>query len=47
MIKIWECELTAVKRDDEDVHVFVDALNLVPPLELRDTYGGRTNATCL
>ena len=42
---MWECQWNKLKQERKDIKEFVEALDLVEPLEPRDAfYGGRTNA---
>ena len=44
-IDMWECDFKQQLSEDKAIKAFVDALEIVPPLEPRDAfYGGRTEA---
>ena len=48
VVEIWECQWHHLKKEREDVSEFVDSLEFIDPLELRDAFcGGRTNAVKL
>ena len=48
VIEMWECEWTAMVREDPGVKAFVNELESVDPLEPRDAFfGGRTGAVSL
>ena len=48
VVELWECEWTAMVREDPSVKAFVDQLERVDPLEPRDAFfGGRTGAVSL
>ena len=45
VVEMWECQWNKLKQERKDIKEFVEALDLVEPLEPRDAfYGGRTNA---
>ena len=44
VIEMWECEWTRLKQTSPDIQTYVDSLQFVDPLNLRDAFcGGRTN----
>ncbi|KAJ8019081.1 hypothetical protein HOLleu_42562 [Holothuria leucospilota] len=47
VVEMWECEYDRMLYQDKKMKEFVDALDYKPPLNPRNAFGGRTNATCL
>ena len=45
VIEMWECKWSKLKQTNPDVQTYVDSLQFVEPLNLRNAFcGGRTNA---
>jgi len=40
VINQWECEWTQTLRDNENIRLFVDGLDIVPRLKIRDSFFG-------